>query len=302
MTTSLNILITGSNSGFGRLTAETLARKGHRVFASMRDLATRNAGAAEELRAFKAEGGGSIVPVEIDVGSDASVEHGVDSVLEQSDDRIDVAINNAGVATLGLEEGYTSSQIESLFNTNVFSQHRINRAVLPGMRARGQGTIIHITSCIGRMVIPAMGLYCATKFALEALAEAYHYELAPLGIDVIMVQPGAFPTAFGSKSMLPGDRSRAPGYGPLAGFEQQFAASMEGMLNGPGAGNPQDVADAVLRLIELPVGQRPLRTIVDAHPEGVQAINDVCAQVQGGLLGAMQLGFMQQVAPRDQAS
>ncbi len=302
MTKPLNILITGSNSGFGRLTTETLARRGHRVFASMRDLETRNAGAAAKMRAFKVEGGGSIVPVEIDVTSDASVEHGVNSVLEQADGRIDVAVNNAGVATLGLEEGFTSAQIESLFNLNVFGQHRVNRAVLPGMRARGEGVIVHITSCIGRMVVPAMGLYCASKYALEALAEAYHYELAPLGIDVVIVQPGAFPTSFANKSMLPGDRSRAPGYGPLAGFEQQIAASMEGMLAAPDAGDPQQVADAVLRLIETPTGQRPLRTIVDAHPQAVEAINHASEQAQAGLLGAMQLGFMIQTSARGQAS
>lgn len=302
MTTPLNILITGSNSGFGRLMSETLARKGHRVFASMRDLSTRNAGAAGEMRAFKADGGGSIVPVEIDVTSDASVEHGVDSVLAQADGRIDVAINNAGAATFGLEEGFTSAQVEMLFNQNVFGQHRINRAVLPGMRARGEGVIVHITSGVGRLVIPAMGLYCASKYALEALAEAYHYELAPLGVDVVIVQPGAFPTAFGTKSMQPADRSRAPGYGPLAGFEQQLAASLEGRLAAPDAGDPQQVADAVLRLIETPTGQRPLRTIVDANPQPVAAINAVCEQVQAGMLGAMQLGFMIQTSPRSRAS
>ena len=302
MTTPLNILITGSNSGFGRLMSETLARAGHRVFASMRELKTRNAGPAEEMRNFKAESGGSIVPIEIDVTSDASVEHGVAAVLEQTGGRIDVAINNAGLGTLGLQEGYTPAQIEALFNLNVFGPHRIDRAVLPGMRARGDGILIHITSCIGRTVIPGMGPYCATKYALEAIAEAYRYELAPLGIDALIVEPGAFPTPFVAKIMTPADSSRAPGYGPLAGFEQQLAASMEGMLAAPDASDPQQVADAVLRLIETPTGQRPLRTIVDPHPEAVQAINDVCEQAQTAMLGAMQLGFMMQVAPRGQAS
>jgi NAD(P)-dependent dehydrogenase (short-subunit alcohol dehydrogenase family) len=302
MTTPLNILITGSNSGFGRLTSETLARAGHRVFAAMRDMSTRNAKAAEELRGLQFEGGGSIVPVEIDVCSDASVEHGITAVLEQSGGRIDVAINNAGTSTIGLEESFTSAQVEAMFNLNVFGPQRINRGVLPGMRERGAGLLIHITSAIGRIVFPGMGLYCASKFALEALAEAYHYELAPLGVDVVIVQPGAYPTPFTSRAMGPGDRSRAPGYGPLAGFREQLLGAIEGINSGPGAGNPQEVADAIQRLIETPVGQRPLRTVVDAHPEGVQAINATCEQVQAAMLGAMQMGFMLKVTPRDQAS
>ncbi len=302
MTTPLNILITGSNSGFGRLTSETLARAGHRVFASMREVRGRNAGAAEQLRALQSERGGSIVPVEIDVTSDESVERGVATVLESAGGRIDVAINNAGISTVGLEEGFTPAQAQAMFDLNVFGPHRINRAVLPGMRARGAGLLVHISSGIGRLVMPGMGLYCASKFALEALAESYHYELAPLGVDVVLVQPGAYPTPFTSSAMAPGDASRAAGYGPLAGFREQLLGAIDGMLRGPGAGDPQEVADAVLRLIETPVGQRPLRTVVDAHPEGVQAINAVCEQVQRGTLEAMQMGFMLQVAAREQAS
>lgn len=302
MTTPLNILVTGSNSGFGRLISETLARRGHRVFASMREVASRNARAAEEMRGLTGAHGGSIVPVEIDVCSDASVEHGITSVLEQSGGRIDVAINNAGISTIGLEESFTPAQVEAMFNLNVFGPQRINRAVLPGMRERGAGLLIHITSAIGRIVYPGMGLYCASKFALEALAESYRYELAPLGVDSVIVEPGAYPTPFTGNAMGPGDRTRAPGYGPLAGFRELLLGAIEGMNSGPGAGDPQDVADAVLRLIETPVGQRPLRTVVDAHPEGVLAINHACEQVQAAALGAMQMSFMLQVTPRERAS
>ena len=302
MTTRLNVLVTGSNSGFGRLISETLARRGHRVFAAMREVGTRNAKIAEELRGLTFEHGGSIVPVEIDVCSDASVEHGIDAVLEQSGGRIDVAINNAAVGSIGLAEGFTPAQVESLFNANVFGPQRIDRAVLPGMRERGAGLLIHVTSTGGRFVLPGMGLYCASKFALEALAEAYRYELAPLGVDSVIVEPGAYPTPFTSRAMGPGDRTRAPGYGPLAGFREQMVAATERMNADPGAGDPQEVADAVLRLIEIPVGQRPLRTVVDAHPEGVRAINAVCEQVQAAALGAMQMSFMLQVTPRDAAS
>lgn len=302
MTTPLNILITGSNSGFGRLTSEGLARAGHRVFAGMREAKGRNVKAAQELAALQTDSGGSVTAVELDPNSDASVEHGVAQVLELAGGRIDVVVNNAGTAGLGLAEGFTSAQIEAMFNLNVFGPQRINRAVLPGMRARGDGLLIHVTSGIGRMVMPAMAVYCASKFALEALAEGYHYELAPLGIDVVIVQPGAYPTPLANNMMGPGDPTRAPGYGPMAQLGEQMGGAMAAMLSGPGAGDPQDVADAILKLVATPVGQRPLRTVVDAHPEGVIAINTVCAQVQAGLLGAMQLGFMLEVTPRSSAS
>ena len=167
---------------------------------------------------------------------------------------------------------------------------------------RRDGLLIHVTSGIGRMVMPGMAVYCASKFALEALAEGYHYELAPLGIDVVIVQPGAYPTPLANNMMGPGDPTRAPGYGPMAQLGEQMGGAMAAMLSGPGAGDPRDVADAIVKLVATPVGQRPLRTVVDAHPEGVIAINTVCAQVQAGLLGAMQLGFMLEVTPRSSAS
>lgn len=301
MTSPQNILITGSNSGFGRLTSESLARSGHRVFASMRDIATRNAQAAEELRSFKSESGGSIHPIEIDVTSEASVARGVAQALEQAG-HLDVAINNAGLGSWGLTETFTPEQLASLFDLNVGGPQRINRAVLPGMRERGAGLLVHVTSMVGRVVFPAMGTYCASKFALEALAEAYRYELSASGVDAIIVQPGAFPTRFLTGMLMPADGARASGYGPLAQMPEQLAAGLGGMLSGDGAPNPQQVADAIVRLIEAPAGTRPLRTVVDAHPEGVEAINQVCAQVQAGSLDAMGLGGLLKLASRSQAS
>lgn len=276
---AMNVLITGSNSGFGRLTSEALARAGHRVFAGMRDSRTRNARAAGELAALRVDGGGSVTPIELDPNSDASVEHGVRGVLAQCEGRIDVAINNAGAAGLGLTEGFTSGQVEAMFNLNVLGPQRINRAVLPGMRARGAGLLIHVSSWVGRVVVPGMGVYCASKFALEALAESYHHELAPLGIDAVIVQPGRYSTALALHRMAPEDRTRGPGYGPLARLREETEATMAAAA----VGDPQEVAEAMCRLIALPAGQRPLRTIVGAGADGVAAINAACAQVQAGL-------------------
>jgi NAD(P)-dependent dehydrogenase (short-subunit alcohol dehydrogenase family) len=170
------------------------------------------------------------------------------------------------------------------------------------MRARGSGLLVHVTSMAGRLVYPSMGPYGATKYALEALAEAYRYELSACGVDVVIVEPGAFPTKFLSGMLAPGDDTRAPGYGPLAQLPEQMAAGFAGMFTGEGAPNSQWVADAIVRLLDTPAGTRPLRTVVDAHPEGVQAINQVCEQVTVGSLGAIGLGGLLQLATRSQAS
>jgi len=298
---ALNILITGCKSGFGRLMSESLASRGHRVFAGMRDVEGRNAGAAAELRAFTHDSGGAIHPVEIDIASTESVEAGVATALAAADGRIDVAINNAAMGSFGLSEGFTGDQVTEIFNTNVAGLQRVNRAVLPGMRARGEGLLIHIGSTIGRIVLPTMALYCATKFAVEAIVEGFAYELAPLGIESVLIQPGAYPTGFMSGALRPAD-PRDEGYGPLANLPAQFMAGLAGMMVGPDAPKPQAVADAVIRLIETPAGQRPLRTVVEAHPEAVEAINGVCAQVQAGMLGMLGMAGLLKVTTRNQAS
>lgn len=285
--TAQTILITGCNSGFGRLASLTLAARGHTVYAGMRDPAGRNAAAAAELQAH------GIHPIELDPCSDASVDAAVAAVLAQTGGNLDVAINNAGAGTLGLAEGYTTAQLADLFNLNVLGPQRINRAVLPAMRARRSGLLVHISSEIGRLVIPTMGPYCASKFALEALAENYAYELAPLGIDSIIIEPSGYPTNFLTGSWGPADPERAAGYGPLANLAEQIGGGIRAMLSAAGAPNPQDIADALTALVEAPAGQRPLRTVVS--PNGgaaTKAINATCTQAQTGLLQAIGLGFL----------
>lgn len=285
------ILITGGNAGFGRLMALTLASRGHTVFAGMRDIGGRNAAVAQELREFKGQGGGSIRPLELDPGSDASVEAAVTSVLEQTGGSLDVAVNNAGYGMVGLSEGFTTKQLTELFDINVIGPQRVARAVLPAMRARGAGLVVFMSSGIGRLVLPAMGVYCASKFALEAMAEGYAYELAAVGVDVAIVQPGAYPTGFLDGAKGPADPERGAGYGPLANLPQQMEAGLRHMFSQASAPDPQQVADAVTKLVEAPAGQRPLRTSVDANGgDGVKAINAACAQVQAGMLGAMGMG------------
>src|SRR5258707_12418544 len=192
------ILVTGSTSGFGRLTVETLARQGYRVFAGMRAAAGKNAPAAEELRALAQREQLALHSVEIDITDDASVEQAIASVVG-STGRLDVVVNNAGVSYVGPLEAYTLKQVQQQFDTNVFCVLRVNRAALPHMRRQGSGLLLHIGSIAGRVALPFQGLYAATKFALEALTEAYRYELAPFGIDAAIIEPGTYPNPIASK-------------------------------------------------------------------------------------------------------
>jgi NAD(P)-dependent dehydrogenase (short-subunit alcohol dehydrogenase family) len=179
---------------------------------------------------------------------------------------------------IGLTEAVTTEQSQRIMDTNYFGSVRVNRAVLPQMRRQRSGLLLHITSGAGRVVLPSFGHYCATKFALEALAEAYHYELAPQGIESCIVEPGAYHTAVFGNIVMAADQSRTKSYGTV----NQVPAKLNGALTAS-AGNAQEVADAVLAIVETPAGQRKLRYRVSAASLGVDEINTLCEQVQNRL-------------------
>lgn len=292
----MNVLITGTSSGFGLLTTRTLAKKGHTVFASMRGLGGKNAAVAADLRAWAEREGAKVHVVELDVTDQASVDAAVKHILDKAE-HLDVVVNNAGIGGVGLTESFTVEQAARLFDVNVIGLQRVNRAVLPSMRARGKGLLIHISSGLGRFVVPALTLYGATKFAVEGLAEGYRYELALTGVDSVIVQPGAFATDFTRNGLFPADGERAAGYGEAAQLTQQLFAAMGKMFEGPNVPDPQLVADAIDELIDTPVGQRPLRTVVaPLQSQGIEAVNGVSAQVQAGMFGAM--GLAQVLQPK----
>jgi len=274
------VLITGASTGFGRLIAETLARHGHIVFATMRDPGGRNLTNATEIRALAKRESLSLHILELDVTNEDSVEQAVHTCAEQAG-RIDAVINNAGYALIGLAEAVTAEQAQQIMDTNFFGSVRVNRAVLPFMRRQRNGLLLHISSGAGRVVFPAFGIYCASKFALEALAEAYHYELAPQGIESSIVQPGAYQTPVFGNMVRAGDEGRTDTYG----VANQIPVKINDIL-ATTAGNPQEVADAVLRIIETPAGQRKLRYRVSPTDIGVDEINALCEQVQARLFEA----------------
>src|SRR5712672_3162536 len=215
------ILVTGSTSGFGRLTVETLARQGYIVFAGMRAVAGKNAPAAEELRVLAEREHLALHIVEIDITDDASVEQAIASLVGITG-RLDVVVNNAGMSYSGPLEAFTLEQVHQQFDTNVFSVLRVNRAVLPQMREQGSGLLLQIGSITGRLAFPFLGLYGATKFALEGLTESYHYELAPFGIDAAIIEPGTYPTTISANRQVAADAERFALY--QAGMEAFMAS------------------------------------------------------------------------------
>jgi NAD(P)-dependent dehydrogenase (short-subunit alcohol dehydrogenase family) len=275
----LAILVTGSNGGLGRLMSETLARRGHRVFASMRDVGGRNAPAAAELADLAEREELPLSVLDLDVRDDDSAAAAVESALAAAG-RLDVLVNNAGTSYVGLLETLTPEQAADLFETNVLSMLRMNRAVLPHMRERGSGLLVHISSGLGRIVLPFQGLYTATKSAVEAIAETYRYELACVGVDSIIVEPGLYATDFYANAAAnrPADAQRAPAYGPLYVLSQDMASRR------PTPGDPQEVADTIAELVELPAGARPLRTTVGWSAQRADPLNEAAAELQRTVL------------------
>ncbi|MDJ0666783.1 MAG: SDR family oxidoreductase [Desulfobacterales bacterium] len=273
-----NILVTGASSGFGRLITETLLKRGHTVVASMRGTTEKNRTAADGLQAAGAK------VVEIDVTREESVNQGVADAI-QAAGRLDVVVNNAGVGVLGLQESFTPADWQKIFDVNLFGVQRVNRAVLPHLRDRRAGLLIHVTSLLGRFTIPFYGPYNASKWALEALTENYRVELSGLGIDVCLVEPGGFPTTFHDNLVKPSDASRDAGYGELARAPEMSVASFRKALQANPAQDPQLVADAVAALVDTPPGQRPFRTVVDKMGMGdaLQSYNEQQEQITHGI-------------------
>lgn len=285
---SKTILITGASTGFGRDTAETLARAGHTVFASMRDPEGKNRKHAEKLRKQ------SIEVVELDVSSDASVDRGVQEVLKRAK-RIDVLVNNAGIMSAGVTEAFTSEQAKIVLDTNVVGVLRTARAVLATMRDQRAGLIVNVGSILGRVTFPFFGIYGASKFGVEALTDSLRYEVSQLGIDVVLVQPSAYPTPLYENLQLPADTDRVAAYGAVGEIPNAIFKHVMTTFQAPDAPNPHDVAEAIAKLVTLPKGSRPARTVVGAA-FGSDTVNAQTAPVQANVVEALGLGHLAKVA------
>ena len=281
------ILITGASTGFGRDTAETLARAGHNVFASMRDPNAKNREHADTLQAK------GIEVVELDVTDTQSVNQAVATVVSKAG-RIDVLINNAGVASAGVSEAFTDEQVTALFDVNVIGLHRVTRAVLPTLRSQKDGLIINIGTILGRVTFPFFGIYGASKFAVEALTDSLRYEVSQLGIDVVLVQPSAYPTQMYGSAAQPADTARVTEYGEIGEIPGAMFQNFMTLFESPDAPNPHDVAEAISALIDTLKGARPARTVVGTS-FGADTVNDATAPVQAGTVKALGLDRLETV-------
>ena len=285
--TGKSVLITGCSSGFGRLMAESYARKGAKVFATMRNLPRPE---ADELRALANAESLDLHVIEIDVTDDAQVAAGVAEAERLAGGALDVLVNNAGISTAGPIEIQDMDATKLLFDTNVYGPHRMARAVLPAMRARKSGQIFNVTSQLGRVMVPGFGQYSPTKFALEAMSEQMAYELVPHNIDVTIIEPGGYPTeiwdnanAMTLKLLDRADEKHLAGYPMMIEQLRQRGA-------GGGTTDPMDVPNAIAEIIAMPPGTRPLRKPVHPGPKPHIPINEVSAKVQVGWLGESPYG------------
>ena len=294
------VVITGCSSGFGRQLALNLARRGDRVFATMRGTKGKNAVAAEELAEAATREGLDLNVLELDVTSTPSVEAAAADILAEAG-APDAVINNAGVMLTGFTEAFTPEEMTAQLDVNVVGIHRMNRAFLPAMRQRGRGLIINLSSIAGRLSAPFFGVYHASKWAVEGYSMALRGELACCGVDVVVVEPGPFATALFDVSPQPADvDQRVADYPEIARSAfQGVGDAFDGMFNDPDTPtDPDMVVKEIIALIDTPPGSRPFRTVVGVDV-GVRERNAAVEPFDKGVLEAFGMSEFAMLAARN---
>jgi len=275
------VLITGASSGFGNLTARALARAGHTVHAGMRETAGRNAPAVAALAELAGAEGLAVRAVEMDVLDQASVDAAVADVLAASG-HVDVVVHNAGHMVLGPTEAFTPEQLAALYDVNVLSTQRVNRAVLPAMRDHGSGLLLWIGSSSTRGGHPPfLAPYFAAKAGMDALAESYAAEVAKYGIETTILVPGAYPSGTNhfAHAGRPEDTERESAYADA--YDTLRKEMLVGLTAAFPAGRTADeVADEIVRVVDLPTGRRPFRVHVDPSHDGSEVVSVVYDRIR----------------------
>lgn len=280
-----SVLITGASSGFGRLTALTLARQGASVIASMRNLDGGARVEARDLLTIAANEELDLHVVEIDVTDDSLVASGVAEAERIAGGALDVVVNNAGIGVAGPMELADMEITSLMFDTNLHGYQRVANAALPKMREAGAGLIFNVSSQLGRFVVPSVGLYCATKFALEAMFETMAYELAPHGVEITIIQPGGYPTKIWDNGRRLTDQWLARVSDEKKAAYETHIQMATGLMSGEYSTNPIDVPNAIAEIMAMPAGTRPLRRPVHPNPQAAAGANAALAQVQAAVLG-----------------
>jgi NAD(P)-dependent dehydrogenase (short-subunit alcohol dehydrogenase family) len=276
------IVVTGASSGFGALAARALASAGHIVYASMRETTGRNVAQVAEAARYAKERAVDLRTVELDVASEESVNAGIAKIIAENG-RLDVVIHNAGHMSFGPAEAFTPEQFAQLYDINVLSTQRVNRAALPQLRKQGRGLVVWVSSSSARGGTPPyLSPYFAAKAAMDSLAVSYAGELARWGIETTIIVPGAFTkgTNHFAHSGSPADKARATEYddGPYAGLPDKALKGLASLE--PADADAATVAEAIVRLVGMPFGKRPFRTHVDPSQDGAEIVNGVADRVR----------------------
>jgi NAD(P)-dependent dehydrogenase (short-subunit alcohol dehydrogenase family) len=280
------IVITGASSGFGALAARALAKAGHTVYASMRDTAGRNAPQVNAAKEFSSENNVDLRTIELDVMSEESVNAAIQKIIADKG-RLDVVIHNAGHMVFGPAEAFTPEQLAELYDINVLSTQRVNRAALPQLRKQKQGLVIWISSSSSAGGTPPyLAPYFAAKAGMDAMAVIYARELTRWGIETSIVVPGAFTggTNHFAHSGRPADKARAAEYeaGPYKGFADDVMTGFASIV--PADADASAVAEAIVKIVDTPFGRRPFRVHVDPTQDGAEVVNMVSDRVRAELL------------------
>lgn len=293
------ILVTGASSGFGLMAAKALAEAGHTTYASMRDTGGKGAALVTELSAWGKEHHADLRTVELDVQSDASVDAAVARVLADAG-RLDVVVHNAGHMVFGPAEAFTTEQLTQQYDVNVLGTQRLNRAALPHMRQRRQGLLVWVGSSSTRGGTPPfLGPYFAAKAAMDALVVSYAGELARWGIETTIVVPGSFTTGTNhfAHAGKPSDATRAAAYedGPYAGVADQALKELAALS--PEDADPDEVARAIVRVVDAPFGKRPFRVHIDPAQDGAEIVNGVADRMRREMF--RDIGLADLLTPRN---
>jgi NAD(P)-dependent dehydrogenase (short-subunit alcohol dehydrogenase family) len=276
------ILVTGASSGFGLMTARSLAQAGHTVYASMRETKGRNAPHVAAIASWAADNKLDLRGVELDVQSDASADAAIAHIIADAG-RLDVIVHNAGHMVFGPAEAFTPEQLGQQYDVNVLGTQRVNRAALPHLRRQRKGLLVWVGSSSTRGGTPPfLAPYFAAKAAMDALAVSYSTELALWGIETTIMVPGAFTkgTNHFAHSGKPSDQARVAEYetGPYAGIAGKALKGLDGLE--PADADPSEVARQIVRVVDLPFGERPFRVHVDPSQDGAEIVNGVADRMR----------------------
>lgn len=276
------IIITGASSGFGALASRHLAEAGHIVYAGMRATTGRNAPAVADAAAYAKDKGVDLRAIEIDVQSQELVDAGIGRIIAEHG-RLDVVVHNAGHMSFGPAEAFTPEQLAELYDVNVLSTQRVNRAALPQMRGQGKGLLVRVSSTSVRGGTPPyLSPYFAAKAGMDSLAVSYAGELARWGVETSIIVPGAYTkgTNHFSHGGKPADEARAAEYergpgGDIPDIAMKGLAALE-----PADADIAEVARAIVTVVDTAHGRRPFRVHIDPSQDGAEIVNGVADRVR----------------------